>query len=572
MFVAWVFVFKKASQKTWFFLWLILFVLFTWGFLQITAVQNYLVGKVTSALSDKLHARVHVQHINYHFFDKMALEGLLVEDEQKDTLLYAGNARVNITDWFFLKNKATLKYVALDDAIVNMQRTDSVWNYQFLVDYFASPADSSAKKKGGIEFDIKIFQFTNIVFNQVDKWVGKNIKVAVKKLDLHADDVNFTKKQLNLNTLSMVEPVYSMEDYTGKRVDSLVIKKVKQISLEKLPYRWNNEGWVMNVNSVHVTNGIFNNQIETERPAYPGQFDGQHMRFENITGVLKNIHFEKDTLSAEILLGTRERSGFEIKKLQANMKFTPEKMEFNQLDLITNKSRLGNYYVMKYNDFGKDMSNFLHDITLEGNFVNSELNSDDLAFFAPALKTWKRVFGIRGKVRGTIDNLSAKGMLIKSGNSFLDGEISLRGLPDINKTFIDFRANDLRTTYSDISAIIPSLKNITQPAVNKLGNIQYKGNFTGFVNDFVAFGSINTRLGAITGDINMKLPENTAPVYLGKIATTGFKLGEFLNNNQLGAITFNGKVNGSGFTASDISANLDGNIRSIAFGGYEYQN
>ena len=144
--MAWVFVFKKAVQKLWFFLSLILFALFTWGVLQLSIVQNYIIGKVAATLSDKLHARVRIQHINYRFFDKMAMKGLLVEDQKKDTLLFAGNARVNITDWFFLKNKATLKYVALDDAIVNMQRTDSIWNYQFLVDYFAGPADSSTKK------------------------------------------------------------------------------------------------------------------------------------------------------------------------------------------------------------------------------------------------------------------------------------------------------------------------------------------------------------------------------------------------------------------------------------------
>jgi hypothetical protein len=430
--------------------------------LQLTVVQNYLVDKVAETLSDKLHAKVSVQHINYRFFDKMAMKGLLVEDQKKDTLLFAGNARVNITDWFFLRNKATLKYVALDDAVVNMQRTDSIWNYQFLVDYFGGPADSSAKKKGGIEFDIKIFQFTNIQFNQIDKWVGKNMKVAVKKLDLYADDVNFTKKQINLNTLNLDEPVYSMEDYKGKRPDSLSIKKTNSLapSLLERParmtrsdgaggevrpqsYRWNNDGWVLSVNSIQITNGVFNNEVETERLAYPGRFDGQHLHFGNITGVLKNVRFQKDTLTAELLLGTKERSGFEVKKLQANVKFTPEKMEFNQLELITNKSRLGNYYVMKFSDFGKDMGNFIHDVNLEGNFVNSELNSDDLAFFAPELKSWKRVFSFTGVAKGTIDNLSAKPIQIKSGNSFLDGDISLRGLPDIKKTFIDFRANDL---------------------------------------------------------------------------------------------------------------------------------
>jgi hypothetical protein len=65
---------------------------------------------------------------------------------------------------------------------------------------------SSTKKKGGIEFDVKILQLKNIRFNQIDKWVGKNMKLEVRKLDLLADDFNFDKKQINLNTLTLVGP------------------------------------------------------------------------------------------------------------------------------------------------------------------------------------------------------------------------------------------------------------------------------------------------------------------------------------------------------------------------------
>lgn len=571
--IAWLFTFRKPAQKTWFFLSLLLLLGFTWGILHFTIVQTWLVKKVAANLTNKLHAKVSIQHIDYHFFDKMEMRGLLVEDLKKDTLLYAGGAKVNITDWFFVKNKATLKYVSLDDAIVNMQRTDSVWNYQFLVDYFGSPADSSARKKGGIEFDIKILQLKNIQFNKIDRWIGQDLRVAVNKLNLFADDINFSKKQISLNTLTMDGPVFSQSGYKGNRPPDYY-QETKKPAKQSEPslYQWNNEEWIFNLKILHIKNGSFINERETNRLAYANQFDGQHLHFGNITGDINNIRFQKDTLSAEISLATKERSGFEIKKIAAKMKFTPQKMEFAELELITNKSRLGNYYSMSYANFSKGMGNFLHDVMLEANFINSELNSDDLAFFAPGLAAWKRVFKIKGNAKGTIDNISARHMLIKSGNSIVDGDIALRGLPDIQKTFIDFRANDLQTNYQDITAIIPSLKKVTQIQLRKLGSVRYKGNFTGFINDFVAYGSINTNLGIVTGDINMKFPFNKPPVYLGKISTQGFKLGEFFNNKQLGAITFNGKVDGSGFSEKNINANFDGNIRSIGFAGYNYQN
>jgi TamB, inner membrane protein subunit of TAM complex len=567
----WFYTFEKARHKTWFFLSFILSVLFLWFTLQLSAVQNLIVSTVSEKLSDGLKAKVSIRHIDYSFFDKMDLQGLLVQDRHKDTLLFAGSAKVNITDWFFIKNKATLKYVSLTNAVVNMQRTDSVWNYQFLLDYFASPKKSSGKK-ASIEFDIKILQLENIHFNQVDKWVGKNMTVSVKKLDLFADDISIEKKQINLNTLTLDEPEFGQFDYEGNRDKLHLPKDTSHPDAKTTAYQWNNAGWVMKVRNIHINRGIFTNEKETNRLPFTDRFDGVHMRFANITGDFNNIHFEKDTLTADINFATSERSGFEVKKLQAAFKFTPEIMEFKNLALVTNKSRLGNYYAMHFNSFNKDMGDFLHSVKLEANFINSELNSDDLAFFAPDVKEWKRVFQLKGLAKGSVDNLTAKKMLIKSGNSFIDGDIALKGLPDIKNTFIDFEANELKTTTADIATIVPSLKTVTQPNLARLGNINYKGNFTGFINDFVAFGTISTNLGIVTGDVNMKLPEGKPAIYLGKVSTGGFRLGEFINTSQLGNIVFNGKLNGIGFKPKEVRANFDGNIRSIDFAGYTYQN
>ena len=96
----------------------------------------------------------------------MLVEGVLIEDRKKDTLLYAGTVKVNITDWFFFKEKPTLKYVGLSDAVINMNRTDSVWNYQFLVDYFSSSKTNTNTDKGSIKIDLKILDLKNIVFNK----------------------------------------------------------------------------------------------------------------------------------------------------------------------------------------------------------------------------------------------------------------------------------------------------------------------------------------------------------------------------------------------------------------------
>src|SRR3954466_4724922 len=88
-------------------------VLLLWGFLQTEMGQNWLAGQITKRLSRDLQTRISIKHVKIGLFNfnKMDLEGVLVEDQKRDTLLYAGKFQVRITDWFFFKDKADLKYI-----------------------------------------------------------------------------------------------------------------------------------------------------------------------------------------------------------------------------------------------------------------------------------------------------------------------------------------------------------------------------------------------------------------------------------------------------------------------------
>jgi translocation-and-assembly-module (TAM) inner membrane subunit TamB-like protein len=496
----------------------------------------------------------------------MELNGLLVEDHNNDTLLYAGDADVEITDWFFLKDKATIKHLALNDAVINMKRTDSVWNYQFMIDYFSTPKKDTIQKTG-LQLDIKTLEFRNVRFNQVDQWVGKNMDISIKSMDLDADKIDLAKKQVNINTIDLDEPSYAEYFYPGNRPTN---NNITDTIIQKNPVD-TSAGLVMNIKQLHLNNGAFSSITQGDIPD-KNVFDGKHINFFAITGDIQNLHFEKDSLITDISLAAKERCGLEVKQIKTRMKFTPDEMEFNNLDLILNKSRLKNYYAMHFHHFNEDMANFLHNVTQKANFNHSEVSSDDIAFFAPSLSSWKKTFTLQGEVDGSVDNLITKRSVISTGSSIVDGDIELRGLPDINNTFIDFRSNNLQTNFKDISTIIPALKNIQEPQLSKLTRIQFKGNFTGFIKDFVAFGNVKTNLGDLTADINLKFPEKAPAIYLGKISTPNFNLGELVGSSNIGNISFDGKLTGQGFTADDLSTEMDGTVRQIQVNGYNYQN
>ncbi len=539
--------------------------------LQIPSVQTWAITKVAQNLSGKLNTKVTIKRVNFRFFNKLQLEGLMIEDRAKDTLLYAGKAQADVTDWFIFKDKIVLKNINFENALVNMNRTDSVWNYQFLIDYFVNPKKNK-NKKDDLLLDVKQVHLKNIIFRKKDRWVGQDLFTSLKKLDIVVDELNISKKIITIREVYIEEPIFSQRDYEGNKP---IVKDLTSV-MAKIPvvsaFKWNNSGWKFNLKNLKVFNGRFLNEKNSTRAAYTDRFDGQHLAFSEINGSLKDVRFINDSLSGNLSLSGVEKSGLIIKKFDSDLRFTPELMEFKNLTLQTPNSKLGDYYAMSYNSFNKDMSSFVHNVTLEAHFKESIITSDDLAIFAPQLKTWKRTFFIDGDALGTIDNFSIKKMKVKTGNSLVEGDLTMRGLPDINSTYIDFTAKNLNTNYNELATVIPNLRKVTGVNVSAIGNVNFKGNFTGFTRDFVAYGKINTSLGLVDLDVNMKVPLNAISSYSGIVKTSGFNIGRFLNNKDLGIVAVQGKIDGSGFTAKEINTNFKGTSQRFDFNNYSFQN
>jgi len=529
---------------------------------------------VVNRLSKDLNSKITIKHVSFSFFDKMNLEGVLIEDQKNDTLLSAAVMQVRVTDWFFFKDKIVLHYIELGDAVIHLNRADSVWNYQYLVDYFSSGSSTTNKKKA-VELDFKKVKFNNVSFLKKDEWRGEDMQFHLTSMDLDADEINFNSKEIEINSLDFTDPLFIIKNYAGKRP-----KKIKVVNDDnELPaeekidtiLKWNAGGWVVHVNKINITNGDFKN-IKQIDGVYNTFFDGRNIDFASINGTFENVILNKDTLTTSLTLSTKERSGFEVKSMVADAKLTPNEMTFDRLEIKTNNSIIRDYFSMKYEDF-TDMSSFITKIRMQVRFDDAEVDSDDIAFFAPAAKKWNKNIRISGLARGTVDDIFGTEMSIQAGNNtYLNGDISLTGLPDINKTFIDFKANNFHTTYADAATFLPGIRKIKTPRLQSIAYLDFNGNFTGFIKDFVTYGTIHTNLGTVTSDLNMKLPEGKEPFYSGKIASQNFNLGQFINNSKIGTISFAGQVKGRGFDFNTISADVDGKINHITYNNYHYEN
>ena len=529
-------------------------------------VQNWLVGIATHRLSKALGTEVSVQNVSFALFNRLNLEGTIIRDKQKDTVLYAKQLKVRITDWFFLQDKADLKFVGLEDAMIKMNRKDSVWNYQFLVDYFRTPARK--KKSGGIELNLKKLDLKNVRFIQNDLWAGKRMDVYVGSLLLDAEKIDLARNIYTINDISLTNPLILIQGLTPLRPDSVGIRDITGIDTGMY---FNQGNMLLHIAKLSVSNGSVFLDSDSGNPS--PYFDGNHIQLSKLNGKLGNISFIKDTIRADVDLSVKDRSGLELKKLKTNFKLTPQLLELARLDLQTNKSRLTYYFAMKFKDFNKDFAQYNSRVIMDARFMNARLNSDDIAYFAPELRTWKREVLLSGNLLGTVQDFVVKNLSAKVGaTTNISGTLAMKGLPAINTTKISLANGSLQTNYYDLGVFIPALKNVSSPNLAALGTIIYRGNFNGTIHNFVTAGSFSTQLGGLKTNVSLQLPKRGDPTYIGSIETIRFNMGKFLNNDQLGLVNFKGKITGTGFEINKLKTTLEGKISSLEYNKYTYTN
>lgn len=98
-------------------------------------VQNWIAGLVTEKLKENLGNSVEVENIQFVPFSKLKLEGVYVEDLNKDTLLYVPTLSAKFKLFDLLKNKITVNRLEIISPLVNVVvDADSVPNYAFLLE------------------------------------------------------------------------------------------------------------------------------------------------------------------------------------------------------------------------------------------------------------------------------------------------------------------------------------------------------------------------------------------------------------------------------------------------------
>lgn len=446
--------------------------------LQNSAVQTFIIRKITEQLSLKTNAHITIGKVDFRFFNKVVLNDVLISGTASDTIFYSRILSAEIDTLKIKEQRITLSELSFFENRISVVRdTANRFNFSFILDSLQTEKrDTSNSVLWKIRCNQFNFQNSDLAFHDVS--TEKQNHFFINEMNLNATDF------------------FNYSDSTAFRINSLTLN--------------------------------YNNYLD-------------------------------------------------INNLSAKVSITKQKIKIDSLSLTSNKSEINDLNLLLKVGENETVLNRNMDFDVE--LSKSNINLSELAELIHPLKEIEESVEVSGRIYGNIKDIKGKDLTLKTGlNTNAVFDFYVNGIEDIETMYLFLDLKQFETTVNDITGF-KIVKNGRKVQMNipdsfyNSGILSYKGNFSGFLSDFVSFGTLNSRMGTIKTDVSV-IPKNDGIYsYRGRITTTDFDLGRLLNTELIDRITFNGNVDGDyRISNKNISGLFKGEIAKLEAKDYVYEN
>jgi translocation and assembly module TamB len=174
--------------------------------IQIPWVQDKIKQKAIAFLEDKIHTKVELEHFSLAFPKKIVLTGFYMEDQQKDTLIYAGRLGIDTDLWALTDHTIELKTIQLEDFTTTIKRSerDSAFNFDYIIKAFVTDtvqADTSAAAPWN--FALGDVRLSNIRLHLDDSLSGNHVNLRLGELDINTDEFDLTNSRVAFDDINI---------------------------------------------------------------------------------------------------------------------------------------------------------------------------------------------------------------------------------------------------------------------------------------------------------------------------------------------------------------------------------
>jgi len=576
--------------------------------IQVPAVQNKIVRYATSFVSNKTHTRVEIKHISISFPKSVVIKGLFLDDLHKDTLIYAGEAKINIALKDLLRSKIDVFSIALQDMKLNLKRsaTDSLFNYNFLLTAFSSaPVPKEQQTPSKWTFRIDNVSLKNVRLHMDDAYGGMKVAVDPGNMELKMDAMDLDKSIYRINKLLVENTNVTYRDQMSKQDITAVINRFElnagsfnlqkeiitldNLKLSRSAIRYSTvastpiavtstipatatKSWQVSVKNIDMNDNALAYRVGN-LPAVKNAFDMNQLNYRHLILKAKNLYYSANQSSVSVKkFSATDQNNFAITRFETDFSMDQHSITAKNLKANTRGSSIDADLHLQYSSLAA-----LKD-SLPKLFMNLDLRkvsviNSDLFYFNPELslrdyfKSKTNVTAISGKITGRVNDLTGKEVVIKTGaQSIIQSDFGIRGLPDMNKAFFYFPNLTVNSGKQDVEMFVgPSIPpSIALPATFNMV-IAFKGRMKSFETTM----GLNSTFGK--AQISAILDQNEN--FRGKATMTSFDLGSLLKDKEMyGPVTLTAEANGHGLDMKTIRAKIKADVQQLYLKKYTYHN
>ena len=199
-----------------FFVAIILFIRSPWG-------QDIIVDRVVKYVSNKTGTEINIDRLFVTFSGNVFLEGLYLENEKGDTLVYSRELEASIALLPLIRReKINIKSVDWSGLNANIQRNEAGrFNFDFIVEAFATPPDTT--QTASPELIIGTLDFNDFDVDYKDEFAGIQSSLQLGTLLLEVEETDFTEMIFSVGDAEITNStiVYNQTKITTKEADTL---------------------------------------------------------------------------------------------------------------------------------------------------------------------------------------------------------------------------------------------------------------------------------------------------------------------------------------------------------------
>ena len=334
----------------------------------------------------------------------------------------------------------------------------------------------------------------------------------------------------------------------------------------------------LRINALLIRRGQLSYHVLSEART-PGRFNTNHLHVRDIIANISLKALTGDTINASIkrMSFREDYSGFRLNRLGLKLIGNKRGLQIANFGIELPRTSLALDTIrMEFDSLSENASDMVRNACFKARIPASHVTLADLKAFVPALSSFQDALRVEMRAEGTLNELRCPYLSVTAGNHFtLSGNVLFQDLAHPNDTYVFGKLTNLRADREGVAFFYRNLnKNNSDmpPVLERMGNVHFTGEISGFLTDLVMYGRVNTDVGTLRTDLKFTSDKEQGKMtYSGSLKTEDFKLGQLLANPKLGDITFNVSVDGQNHAGRYPTIVTRGMIESLTYSDYTYR-